>query len=109
MGITTKIRAVDAISLGTSEVYPIDIVSSYGVFANRGVYSRPRGILRIEDRFGNLIENYEMEQKEVLREETAYLMTNLMQTVLDRGTGGSARWKYHFYHPAAGKQELPRL
>ena len=39
----------------------------------------------------------------MLREETAYIMTNLLQTVLDQGTGGSARWKYHFYHPAAGK------
>ena len=103
MGITTKIRAVDAIALGTSEVYPIDIVSAYGVFANKGVYSKPMGIVRIEDRFGNIIEEYESEQEEVLREETAYLMTNLLQTVLDRGTGGSARWKYHFYHPAAGK------
>jgi penicillin-binding protein 1A len=103
MGITTKIRAVDAISLGTSEVYPIDIVSAYGVFANKGVYSKPMGIVRIEDRFGNIIEEYKSEQEEVLREETAYLMTSLLQTVLDRGTGGSARWKYHFYHPAAGK------
>jgi penicillin-binding protein 1A len=103
MGITTNIRAVDAISLGTSEVYPIEIVSAYGTFANKGVYSRPLGILRIEDRFGNIIEEYEPDQEEVLSEETAYLMTNLMQTVMDQGTGGSARWKYHFYHPAAGK------
>ena len=103
MGITTNIRAVDAISLGTSEVYPIEIVSAYGTFANKGVYSRPLGILRIEDRFGNIIEEYEPDKEEVLSEETAYLMTNLMQTVLDQGTGGSARWKYHFYHPAAGK------
>ena len=102
MGITTNIRAVDAISLGTSEVYPIEVVSAYGTFANKGVYSRPLGILRIEDRFGNIIEEYEPDQEEVLSEETAYLMTNLMQTVLDQGTGGSARWKYHFYHPAAG-------
>ena len=103
MGITTNIRAVDAISLGTSEVYLIEVVSAYGTFANKGVYSRPLGILRIEDRFGNVIEEYEPDQEEVLSEETAYLMTNLMQTVLDQGTGGSARWKYHFYHPAAGK------
>ena len=103
MGITTNIRAVDAISLGTSEVYPIEVVSAYGTFANKGVYSRPLGILRIEDRFGNIIEEYEPDQEEVLSEETAYLITNLMQTVLDQGTGGSARWKYHFYHPAAGK------
>ncbi len=38
-----------------------------------------------------------------MSEETAYMMTSLLQTVIDRGTGGSARWKYHFQHPAAGK------
>jgi len=49
-----------------------------------------------------LIEYYP-KQKEILSEETAFMMTNLMQTVIDRGTGGSVRWKYNFYHPAAGK------
>lgn len=103
MGISTDIRAVDAIALGTSEVYPLEIAAAYATFANEGVYSRPYGVTRIEDRYGNTLREYYPDQEEVLSKETAYLMTNLMQTVLDRGTGGSARWKYHFYHPAAGK------
>ncbi|MFQ6678561.1 MAG: penicillin-binding protein 1A [Fidelibacterota bacterium] len=103
MGISTDIRAVDAIALGTSEVHLLEIVSAYATFANKGVYSTPFGITRIEDKFGNVIREYSPHQEEVLSAETAYMMTSLLQTVLDRGTGGSARWKYHFYHPAAGK------
>ena len=103
MGINSDIRAVDAIALGTSEVYPIEIVSAYAALANQGVYSKPFGITRVEDRYGNVIKDYYPDRKEVLSEETAYLMTSLMQTVMDRGTGGSARWKYKFNRPAAGK------
>ena len=103
MGITTDIRAVDAIALGTSEVIPLELVAAYAAFANRGVYSKPFAITRIEDRYGHVVKEYFPDQKEVLSAETAYLMTSLLQTVLDRGTGGSARWKYNFNRPAAGK------
>ena len=103
MGISTDIRAVDAIALGTSEVIPLEMVSAYAAFANKGVYSKPIAITKIEDRYGNTIREYYPAQYEVLSEETAFLMTNLMQTVMDRGTGGSARWKYNFTRPAAGK------
>ena len=103
MGINTDIRAVDAIALGTSEVFPIEMVSAYSALSNMGVYSKPFAITKIEDRYGNIVKEYYPDRKEVLSEETAYLMTSLMQTVMDRGTGGSARWKYKFNRPAAGK------
>jgi|TARA_B110000495_G_scaffold36426_1_gene29106 penicillin-binding protein 1A len=103
MGISTDIRAVDAIALGTSEVIPLEMVAAYAAYANKGVYSKPFAITKIEDRYGNTIREYNAVQYEVLSEEIAFLMTNLMQTVMDRGTGGSARWKYKFTRPAAGK------
>jgi len=103
MGITTDIRAVDAIALGTSEVIPLEVVAAYAAFANKGVYSKPFAITKIEDRYGNVLKEYFPNQMEVLSAETAYLMTSLLQTVLDRGTGGSTRWKYNFNRPAAGK------
>ena len=103
MGISTDIRAVDAIALGTSEVIPLEMVAAYAAYANKGIYSKPIAITKIEDRYGNTIREYHTAQYEVLSEETAFLMTNLMQTVMDRGTGGSARWKYNFTRPAAGK------
>ena len=55
MGITTDIRAVDAIALGTSEVIPLEMVSAYAAYANMGVYSRPLVITKIEDRYGNIV------------------------------------------------------
>ena len=103
MGINTDIRAVDAIALGTSEVFPMEMVAAYSALSNKGVYSKPFAITKIEDRYGNVIKDYFPERSEVLSEETAYLMTSMMQTVMDRGTGGSARWKYKFNRPAAGK------
>ena len=103
MGITTEIRAVDAIALGTSEVYLLDMVNAYSAFSNKGLLNQPFGITRVEDRYGNIIKEYFPIREEVLREESAYVMTSMLQTVLDKGTGGSARWKYNFYHPAGGK------
>ena len=103
MGVSTDIRAVDAIALGASEVHLIEMVAAYGTFANKGVYCKPFGITKIEDRYGNVLKEYFPQKEEVLSAETSFIMTSLLQTVLDRGTGGSARWKYHFYHPAAGK------
>ena len=77
MGVSTNIRAVDAIALGTSEVYPIEMVAAYSVFSNGGVYSKPYGITKIEDRYGNILIEYYPKQKEILSEETAFMMTNL--------------------------------
>ena len=103
MQINSSIRAVDAIALGTSEVRPIEIVASYATFANKGIYSSPIAITRIEDKYGQIIKEFTNTQKEVLSPETAYMVTNLLQTVMDKGTGGSVRWKYKFRHVAGGK------
>ena len=103
MGITTDIRAVDAIALGTSEVFLLEVVNAYSAFSNKGLLSQPYGITRVDDRYGNTIKTYFPDREEVLREESAYLMTSMLQTVMDKGTGGSARWRHNFYHPAGGK------
>ena len=66
MGINTDIRAVDAIALGTSEVFPIEMVSAYSALSNMGVYSKPFAITKIEDRYGNIIKEYYPDRKEVL-------------------------------------------
>ena len=55
MGISTNIRAVDAIALGTSEVYLLDVVNAYSAFSNKGVLNQQFGIIRVEDRYGNTI------------------------------------------------------
>lgn len=109
MGIRTPIRAVPSLALGTSEVTLIDMVAAYGVLANRGIWVQPISILKIVDRHGEEPDKYRrvLEQqrkaREVLNPKTAYVMTNLMQTVMESGgTGNWARWA-GFRLPAAGK------
>ena len=77
MNLTTSIRAVDAIALGTSEVYPLEITSAYATYSNNGVWCKPIAINRIVDRFGATIKEYSPRREEVLSEETAYLVTDL--------------------------------
>ncbi len=103
MGIKSKLHAVDAIALGASGVTPMEITSAYGTFANNGVLVEPMAILRVEDKNGNIIEQNRPRSQEVLRKETAYIVTDMLRTVIDHGTGGRARWMWHFTRPAAGK------
>ncbi len=103
MGISTPLRPFPTLALGSSEVIPLELVSAYGVFANQGIRVEPIAITRIEDRFGNVIYRASTKRREVLSRATAYLMTNMLETVINSGTGGSARWKYGFTKTAAGK------
>lgn len=103
MGITTNLRPFPTLALGSSEVYLKDLVNAYGVFANQGVLVEPIAITRIEDRYGNVIYESRPRHKEVLSRATSYILTNMLEDVINHGTGGSARWKYHFNAPAAGK------
>ncbi len=102
-GISTYIRAVDAIALGVSEVYPLEITAAYGTIANNGIYTKPIAITRIEDRHGRVIKNFVPQSKEVQDESTIYILRDMMKSVVDAGTGGALRWKYKFHSPAAGK------
>lgn len=103
MGIESPLQPYDAIALGASDVTPLELTSAYGVFANGGVRVEPITVLRVEDKYGNVLEENIPRSQEVLRKQTAYIMTDLLKTVIDKGTGGRARWMYHFTRPAGGK------
>ncbi len=103
MGITTPLRPNPSLAIGTSEVRPIELVSAYTVFPNGGIKVPYRFILKITDRYGNVIEdNSAIQKEEVLSAQTAYIMVNMMQSVVDNGTGRRARW-LGFTRPAGGK------
>ncbi|MBT5078762.1 MAG: PBP1A family penicillin-binding protein [Candidatus Marinimicrobia bacterium] len=102
-GLTTPIRGVDAIALGVSEVYPLEITAAYSALANNGIYTKPISITRIEDRHGQVIKEFIPQSREIKDEAVVYLLRDMMRSVVDGGTGGSLRWKYKFYAPAAGK------
>jgi penicillin-binding protein 1A len=103
MGIESPLDTVSAIVLGCTGVTPMELTSAYSALAARGLRAEPIAIKRIIDRHGNIVEDNSPRKKVVLSEETAYLMTSMLESAINRGTGGSARWKYGFRAPAAGK------
>jgi penicillin-binding protein 1A len=103
MGISSRIRPVSSLALGTSEVKPIELVAAYGVFSNKGVHVKPLSIIRIEDKTGNVIYRNRSIGREVLSPETTQIMNNMLQDVVNRGTGYSVRRDFKFYEVAGGK------
>jgi penicillin-binding protein 1A len=103
MGISTPVRPYSALALGSSDVIPLELVSAYGTFANNGVHVKPISILRIEDKNGNVIYQARPEKREVLSEETVFIINDMLQDVIRRGTGYGVRRDYKFYSPAGGK------
>ena len=104
MGITTELNPVPSLAIGVSEVRPIEIISAFSTFPNRGVHIPYRMIHRIVDRYNRELENNSaVHKEEVLSAQTAYLMVNMMQSVMSPGgTGVRARWM-GFQRPAGGK------
>jgi penicillin-binding protein 1A len=102
MGITAEIPAVPSICLGTPDVSLLEMVGAYSTFANKGVWTEPIYITRIEDKNGVVLQEFVPKNKEALSEETSYLMLNLMQGVTT-GTGARLRFRYNLTQPIAGK------
>ncbi|MFW5901027.1 MAG: transglycosylase domain-containing protein, partial [bacterium] len=103
MGIHRDIDPVPSIFLGTADISLKEMVGAYSTYANKGVYIEPRYITKIEDRNGNLLADFNPRESEAISEQTAYLMTNLLQGVVQDGTGVRLRDKYEFMNPIAGK------
>jgi len=103
MGVQSYIDPVPSIVLGTSDITLYEMVSAYGTFANKGVHTTPIFVTRIEDKNGNILQEFTPSKNEIFSEETAYLMTDLLQGVVKRGTGRRLRWRYQMYNQIGGK------
>jgi len=103
MGVTSPIDEVPSICLGAADLTVYEMVGANSTFANKGVYMEPIFITRIEDKNGNVIENFVPKTQEAMSEETAYLMIELMKGVVESGTSVRLRYKYGMMNPIAGK------
>lgn len=103
MGISSHIDPVPSVFLGTAEITVKEMVAAYSIFANKGVYNSPVPVSRIEDKFGNVLAEFGPESREVITENTAYLMSNLLEGVVSGGTGVRLRYKYKLTNPMGGK------
>ncbi len=103
LGIKSPMPAVPSLCLGIPDFSLEEMVSAYCTFANKGVHIEPLMITRIEDKYGNVIAQFSPKKKEVISEQTAYLMLNLLQGVVNQGTGQRLRFTYHFTGQIGGK------
>lgn len=108
MGLTSLVTSgpsndmnLASMALGglTQGVTPLELASAYTPLANQGIYSEPLAILQVRDDHGNVLFENAPKKRVVLREETAYLMDDMMRGVIEEGTGQRAQ----IGRPAAGK------
>jgi penicillin-binding protein 1A len=102
-GITSTIPPYPSIALGSADISLFEMVQAFSMFPARGFNVKPNFISRIEDRNGNVLASFRAETKEVISESEAFVMTKMLQGVVDRGTAGSLRWAYGVQGQVAGK------
>ena len=91
LGIQSKLDPVPAVCLGAGgDVSLFDLVGAYSTFINKGIWTEPFFISRIEDKYGNLIQEFIPTKKEALSEETAFLMLHMLKGAKEE-EGGTAR------------------
>ncbi|NJK85287.1 MAG: PBP1A family penicillin-binding protein [Bacteroidales bacterium] len=105
MGIDSQLPDVPSLALGTGEVSLFELIKAYSVFVNKGSLVRPIYVRRIEDKYGNVLfeDKSEVMRKEVISEEHAQIMTEMLKGVVNYGTAGSLRSVYGFTSEMAGK------
>ncbi|GGF64827.1 penicillin-binding protein 1A [Wenyingzhuangia marina] len=115
-GITSDIPAYPSIALGTVDASLYDMVGAYAMFANKGFRVHQTMVMRIEDKNGSVLQRFVPESEEVMSEEAAYAVLDLLKGVTMEGSGVRLRGKwgkypenvatgypYEFTNPIAGK------
>ncbi|WP_438976903.1 penicillin-binding protein 1A [Polaribacter sp.] len=114
-GIETEIQANPSIALGAVDLSLLEMTSAYSTFANKGLRVKPMIITRIEDKNGTVLKDFIPKTKEVISEESAYVILKLLEGVADSGSGirlrssftssgkASTGFPYKFTNAIAGK------
>ena len=114
-GIESKIPAAPSIALGSVELSLMEMTGAYATFANKGLRVEPNMLMRIEDKNGTVLTDFTPKTKEVLSEESAYVVLELLKGVTTAGSGVRLRtsehynkdvitgFPYQFTNPIAGK------
>ncbi|MFO7863630.1 MAG: transglycosylase domain-containing protein [Salinivirgaceae bacterium] len=103
MGVESPIPEVPSIALGSADLSLFEMVSAYTTYANKGIHTSPIFITRIEDKNGNILEEFKAQKNEAISENAAYLMINLLQAVVNEGTSIRLRYKYELEGEIGGK------
>ena len=90
LGLQSPLPPYLAVALGAAEATLVEMTSAYSVFPNQGVRMRPYSVSKVTDREGNVLEENRPEPKDAIRADTAFVMTNLLRGVAQRGTAAKA-------------------
>ena len=101
-GIKSLLKPVYSVALGTSGVSPLEMASAFATFATGGIQHDPFFIWRVEDAYGRILEEHIVNSRSALDPEITYQIVDMMQEVVDHGSGKSIR-HLGFELPAAGK------
>ena len=102
-GIQGQLDPVISLCLGPCEVSVQEMVDAYTTFVNKGIRTEPLYVTRIEDNNGNVLARFTPMTHEIISETTSYKMIQMLQDVVDRGTGVRVRYKYGIKAPMGGK------
>jgi penicillin-binding protein 1A len=102
LGIKSPLDAVYSLALGTEEVTLLELTNAYATLAAGGVRAEPIFVKRVFDRDGKLLEDNTVYREEVLSPQSAFIITNMLESAINEGTGRGARLM-GFLEPAAGK------
>jgi penicillin-binding protein 1A len=101
-GITTPVPPYPSIHIGSADVYPLEMIAAYAVFANLGWRVSPMPIIKVENEKGEVVWKPEPSIEQVLSREEAWLMVDMMKDVIRKGTAAGSVGQY-FRLPAGGK------
>ena len=102
LGFTSPLPAYPSLALGSAEVTPLEVALAYSTLANHGISTRPETMRWITSRTGETIEQRQMTVEQRIHPDDAYVLTHLLEGVMEQGTGAGAR-RRGFIRPAAGK------
>ncbi len=100
LGVTSDLTRTLALALGASGVSLLELTRAYSVFANQGYLVEPVFIIRVLDRDSQVLEEASAERQQVIGKDTAYLVTSMLESAIQHGTGQRAK---ALNRPAAGK------
>jgi penicillin-binding protein 1B len=102
LGLTSDVRATPAMALGAYELTPLEIAAGYTAFAHYGIRSEISSFMRVASKSGDLLQKSALVKKSVMDPRIAYMITNILEDVINHGTGAGVRTR-GFRAPAAGK------
>ena len=103
LGISSWLDAVVSLCTGAADISLYEMAAAFNTFTGKGVFVEPCLVTRIEDKSGNVLGSFTSRKREAISEQTAYLMINLLQGVVNEGTAMRIRSKYLPTGAVAGK------